>query len=173
MSALGVIPGFAYPELDYGGTEFVHVFPNVVVPGGGGSVVATLVSGGDGAAFYPDDVEVVMLTSALVGNRAGAIVLQDPDGNFSNFYSNPLLVPASNQNNWIWSQKLTSAYTGSGTGYSPMQNVILLPGYNLAVVIQGLQAGDTVKQSSVIGRKIPFGITQAAQIAAVAPVLLT
>lgn len=173
MSALGAVPGFAYPELDFSAVEFLSEFPRVVVPGGGGSLVATLADGGGGIAAYIDDVFVTIVTSALVGNRTAGLAVADGDGNFTSFYTNPLSVPASVQNNWIWAQRLTTVYSQFGTGYAPMQNVILLPGFTLALALQGLQAGDSVTGCSVTGRKIPYGVTPETPIARVAPVLLT
>lgn len=164
MSALGVVPGFGYPRLDWQGAEYYATSPRIVVPGGGGSVVADLAPSVAGMALYIDDVLINLIASAAVGNRIAAIGIQDPDGNFISFNSNPLAIPAGQFMNWQWSQKLSSAFSLNGNGYAPMQNAVILPGFALATVIQGLDGADKVNGVFVTGRAIPTMGEGAAEI---------
>lgn len=155
MSSVGVLPGFAYPELDYRNMEFFSAVVPVANSNPGGFASPVLVRGGGGDAYRIETIAMTLITSAIVGQRACYATVTDGDGHVLSQWLNPLSIGASTNNSWTWDTKLSNAYVlaSGGAGYSPLQDLILLPGFVLKFDII-IQAGDAPQGAGVTGKRI-------------------
>lgn len=173
MSALGAIPGFAFPELDYGQSEYAEFTApnnaNIVA----GQIVTQIVKAGGGNAVYVSDVFCGVTTDATVGNRQITIVVFGPSGNVIGRYDQSLVIPPSVGFGFQWSLQIVAAYSVPGFGYSPLTNVILLPGGSISIVLFTNGATDVLTSMSAVGRRFPTRTASAIAAQAAPTPLLT
>lgn len=172
-SALSGVPGFGFPRLDYGAAEFAEIITPAVTFAAAATLEQVVAQGKAGDALYINSVACSVITNATVSNRTAQLIVNDPDGNLVSIFPNPLTITASTVQTWQWSTDVANSYTAVGVGISPMQRVILLPGYSLVIQLQGFQIGDKITQQIASGVAIPTMGTPTADQELVARQLLT
>jgi hypothetical protein len=155
VSAAGALPGFTYPALAYPESEFLLERPPRTTGIAVSPFFFTLSRGQHGFSKYVSTVQTFFATSAAVGTRTIDLVTLDPDGNFMSAFRTPVTINPGGSWALIWDASLSTSYTLANNGYSPMQSVILLPGFTLSLEVFNADAGDVFSQTSVTGVQIP------------------
>jgi hypothetical protein len=173
MSALGALPGFAFPALSYPESEYFEARGADLVSPSPGQVDLLVVTAKDGFAIYVREVVVNMGTVATVATRFGRYQIFNPDGRSLCVFDNPKSIPESSGGNWNWSDKIASTSVVGNVGYCPLPGLIVLPGYSIHVQCANCQIGDIFNGINLVGLSIPTAPNPQGQLRAMpTPIIL-
>lgn len=155
MSALGAVPGYAFPAFDYGSAEFAEIVTPVQVVTVAGSPNFPIAVAGDGSALYIREVHIAFTNSAVVASRNFALVLTDSDGGFPASYTAPNTGTASSSGNCQWSIGLSTTFITGNQGAAPMPAIVIPPGWFWTIYYLNAQVGDQLGPVTATGLRIP------------------
>lgn len=173
MSALGAVPGYAFPAFDYAETELLAVTIPTTVVTGANPFVLPIVVAGRGNAVYLRGATSRYIANAAVSSRTIDFVIMDGDGTVVDQYRGLTAVTATQAVSQIWNDRISTAYTVTGPlDFSPISGIVMPPGFSAAWRIFGNIAGDIMTSLAAYGISIP-AVGTPGRIVPVAPVLLT
>lgn len=173
MSALGGLPGYAYPTFDYGATEFAEFTQPGFTVAVAGNFTIDVATAGHNGALRVQTVATTGVTGGAVGVRTVDLDLLDGDGNVVTFSRQTLQPGASTFVGFQWLTTLSTSYSVAGDGFSPMADLVIPPGWRWQISYFNLQIGDVINGASAVGSSIPAQEAGARQPPSTAPVLLT